>query len=145
AARLRERNPWSSMPDPLRILRRISAMSPAELADRLRDRASAELERLGRKLPTPAIPQQGFRKWLVSAPSERFYPGAHASNRTFIQKNFPQWIDRAVEQAESICRHQFQLLAMDRVTLAAAIDWHQDPYSSRRWELKFWADYKPQD
>lgn len=124
------------MPDVFRILRRVSAMPLTEIADRVREHELAALERIGMSPATPRIPDRDVKGWLRSGPLQRFYPGVTEANAP---------VEKTIEQAESIWRHEFQLLGLDRITLPATINWHQDPYTGNRWEVKFWADYKPQD
>lgn len=133
------------MPDAVRILRRIVKMPAREITGRLSERLSAEAERRGFPAQPPALPVQNFKHFLKGEACRRFYPSATAASRVLVKEQFPKWIEIAIEEAESICRHEFQLLSLDRVALGPSIDWRQDPYSGARWETKFWADYNPVD
>ncbi len=119
-------------------IRRLTAMSSAEITGRLREKTLAELERCGIPVATADLPSPDFKAWLGKARG-RFYPGVvdHLPNR---------WAKaRATQDAEAICRHELQLLGLPAVLLGDRIDWHRDPCSGAQWEIRFWADYKPQD
>ena len=75
-------------------------------------------------------------------PAGRFYRSHRENLRPFVEENFPQWIDRAVDEAERLCRHEFQLLGYAPVALGREIDWHRDPVTGQIWERRFWADYR---
>ena len=139
------------MPQPelnraLRKIQRISAMHPREIAHRLREKGYAELQRFGLASDEAGLPgAKGFKNYLAASAIHRFYPGVRDANPDFVRKHFPQWIDRAVEEAERLCRHEVRLLGLGDVTLGRRIDWHRDPYSGRDWEVKFHTRYMPQD
>jgi hypothetical protein len=125
-------------------LKRLAAMSPRELAHRAREKGYAQLERFGFTTNNPGAPDgAGFRQYLAGKPAERFYCGPRENPR-FIRQNFPQWIARAVEEAERLLRHEVRLLHFDPVSLGREIDWHRDPVTGRTWERLFWADYNPE-
>jgi hypothetical protein len=140
------------MNEALQKLKRLAAMSPRELAHRLRERSWVELERRGLLFTARgndfktrhSAPHSGiaFKSYLAGAPASRFYCGAKESLREFIQEHAPSWIDRAVDDAERLCRRQVQLLNFDPVQLGPNIDWHRDPVTGRQWERIFWSDYR---
>ncbi len=41
-------------------------------------------------------------------------------------------------------RTKIELLGYGKIQLGATIDWNRDPYTGRRWELRFWSDYNPE-
>lgn len=125
----------------IRKLKRLSSMRPRELTHRVRERVYSGLDRIGIGEPPPAV-RMPFKKYLAGSPAERFYRSHRENLRPFIEENFPQWIDRAVDEAERLCRHEFQLLGYAPVALDAEIDWHRDPITGRTWERHFWADYR---
>ncbi len=129
----------------LRKMRRLAAMRPREIAHRAREKAWSQLERFGVRPRNSGLPRGSLRSWLADAPLRRFYPGIADSDRAWVRANFPEWIAAAEAEADRICRHEFQLLGFPPVTLEGDIDWHRDPCSGHRWELKFWTSYKPQD
>lgn len=121
-------------------------MRPHELAHRVRAKFYSEAERInfgiGLNNPTAAVVMP-FKAYLAGTPADRFYLSHRDNFRPFFQKNFPQWIDRAIEEAEGLCRHELTLLGYGQVQLGAEIDWHRDPVTGRTWERRFWADYRP--
>jgi hypothetical protein len=137
------------MSEALQKLKRLAAMSPRELAYRVREKSWAELERRGVRFGcdfkthgSPSHSGIAFKNYLVGSPAKRFYCGSKESLREFIQQHAPSWIDRAVEDADRLCRRQVQLLNFDPVQLGAHIDWHRDPVTGRQWERIFWSDYR---
>jgi uncharacterized heparinase superfamily protein len=126
-------------------LKKIAAMPPRELAHRARAKGRAELERIGLLKGGPGAPHgEGFKSYLAGAPSHRFYRGLCESEGipSFVRKNFPQWIDHAVEDADKLCRHEIELLNFPPIDLGSKIDWHRDPVTGRVWERTFWCDYR---
>jgi len=133
------------MPDLIRTLQRLRGMGPRELAHRGREKAYTELDRTRARLGIAGLPAPAalpFREYLAGAPSRRFYRSHRENLLPFVHENFPQWIDRAVEEAERLCRHEIALLGHGPLQLGAAIDWHRDPVAGRIWERRFWADYR---
>ena len=106
----------------------------------------SELDRIGVGIGAPAARRLRlpFKNYLAGAPARRFYCSHRENLRPFIQKNFPQWIDRAVDEAERLCRHEVTLLGYGPVELGREIDWHRDPVTGQVWERRFWADYRPE-
>jgi len=129
------------MPELVRKLRRLSAMGPGELAHRVREKVHSELDRVSGSRPRPSLVIP-FKAYLAGAPGERFYGSHRQDLLPFVGEHFPQWIDRAVEEAEQLCRHQVSLLGYGTVDLGPAIDWHRDPVTGRRWERRFWTGYR---
>jgi hypothetical protein len=119
-------------------------MNLREFRDRARERACTQLERLHFLRSAPRVPGKGFKAWLQRDPLSRFYPGLLDAERGFVELRFPEWIERTVAQAEAIYCHEFQLFGQS-VSVGPEIDWHRDPCSNTRWELKFRADYRPAD
>jgi len=125
-------------------LKRLTAMSPGEIAHRTREKGYSQLERIGFCINNPGAPDgPGFRNYLAGAPARRFYRGPRESPR-FVRQNFPDWLDRAVDEAERLLRHEIQLLHFDPVHLGREIDWHRDPITGRTWERLFWTAYNPE-
>jgi Heparinase II/III-like protein/Heparinase II/III N-terminus len=125
-------------------LKRLTAMSPLEIAHRAREKGYSQLERIGLCMNNPGAPDGlGFKTYLAGKPAQRFYCGPRESPR-FIRKNFPHWIDRAVDEAERLLRHEVQLLHFNPVQLGREINWHRDPITGRTWERLFWTAYNPE-
>jgi len=125
-------------------LKRLGAMKPRELAHRVREKVYSEVDRIGAgtRVDNPAVGPD-FKTYLSGAPASRFYRGYSESLRPFVQTNFPQWIDRAVDEADRLCRHEIAILGYGPVELGPMIDWHRDPVTGRLWDRRYWADYRP--
>ena len=136
------------MSETVRKLKRLGAMTPLELAHRARERMYSELDRIasgtGIRDRTAAVAKP-FKSYLAGLPASRFYSSHRENLRPFVRDNFPAWIDRAVEEAERLSKHEITLLGHGPVELGAEIDWHRDPITGRVWERRFWADYRPVD
>jgi hypothetical protein len=126
----------------VRKLKRLGDMSAQEIAYRLRERTQSELERF-KVEPEGVAFGNGipFHSYLQHRPASRFYPGISGRTRQFVQSEFPEWIDRAVNEAEELCRHRLELLGLGTFDLGPDIDWHRDPVTGETWPLCFWADY----
>ena len=125
-------------------LRRLTTMGHRELALRARQKGYSQLERIGFTTNNPGAPDgPGFRQYLAGTPAQRFYRGYREGPR-FIRRNFPHWIDRAVDEAERLLRHEVRLLHFDPVHLGREIDWHRDPVTGRTWERLYWTAYNPE-
>ena len=125
-------------------LKRLTAMGPHELAHRIREKGYSQLERIGLGNGNPGAPNgPRFKAYLAAAPAQRFYCGAQ-EDAGLIRGCFPDWIDRAVDEAERLLRHEVRLLHLDPVNLGREIDWHRDPVTGRTWERLFWTEYNPE-
>jgi len=126
-------------------LKRLGAMGPRELAHRFRERGYSELERIGLGTSQMEAPDgMAFKSYLAGAPARRFFFSNGEGMREFIQKSFPQWINRAVSEAEKLCRHEVELFSHGPLQLGREIDWHRDPLTGQVWERRFWTDYQPE-
>ncbi|HLK68131.1 MAG TPA: alginate lyase family protein [Bryobacteraceae bacterium] len=121
-------------------LQRLGAMRPREVAHRVCEKMSAELERVGIASSCPK-PPSSFKAYLAGGPASRFYCSHQQDIAGFARDSFPEWIGRAAGLAETHCAHEVALLGYPPVHLGAAIDWHRDPVTGRTWERRFWADY----
>ncbi len=137
--------PQFEMTGIIRKLRRLSEMRPREMAHRFCDKGYAELERLGVGLRDPEVlAGLTFKGYLTGPASRRFYCGPRQNLRETIADQFPQWIDRAVKDADALCRHEIELLGYGKIRLGATINWNRDPISGRLWEKRFWTAYNPE-
>ena len=130
----------------VRKLSRLGAMRPRELAHRVREKLYSEMDRISTSVgagDAPSAVPMPFKNYLAGAPAARFYPGYREDLRPFVEESFPQWIDRAVEEAERLCKHEITLLGHAPVQLGGEINWHRDPVTGGIWERRFWADYRP--
>lgn len=58
------------------------------------------------------------------------------------RSNFNLKIRKVIEDAEAICRHEFDLLGSGSPFWGNPIDWHLDPVSGYRWPKKFFFELK---
>ena len=131
------------MPELAATVKRLSRMSFHEVAYRLREKGRTELERAELYTPPKPSGEESFKSCLT-ARAPYFYRGAQSTCKEFVDRNFPQWIDAAIQEAGKLCRHEVELLHLGPVNLRRAIDWHRDPYSGWGWERAFWAQYQPE-
>lgn len=86
-----------------------------------------------------------FKRYIEQGPAQRFYlpePQAERDRlQTFVEEYFPEWKENAIEEADRLCQHRFELLGLGEVRLGRDINWHQDPMTGRTWPRRFWADY----
>jgi hypothetical protein len=115
-------------------------MRAGELAHRFREKVSNGMERIGLRAGVPGTPIDFTGFLQTSVP--RFYRGVQTSQRDFLTREFPDWVDRAVEEADRLCRHEVELLGFGRIELGPEIDWHRDPVTGKIWERRFWTDYR---
>jgi hypothetical protein len=112
-------------------------MHGREIAYRAGERVRSDSERFGfvRRVKAPA----GFLHYLGGEARRRFYRGATET------PPFSVWVERAVADAEALCRHEMKLFHTGTPGLEARakskIDWHHDPVSGRPWPQRFWRDY----
>jgi hypothetical protein len=129
----------------IKKLKRLGAMAPRELAHRLREKGTSELERLGIGLDEWEIPQgTPFKRYLSGTPAQRFYTGNPERLRQWVQENHPRWIDRAVEEAERLCSQEIYNLGSGPLALGDQIDWHRDPLTRKIWERQFRTANRPE-
>jgi len=119
-------------------LGRLVNMRPTEIAFRVLERGRTELERLGWTTP-PKAPSH-FKDCLGDV-AMRFYRGTSPTARRLFETVFPQWLEAAIREADKLCAHDLELLAMGPVHLGDRIDWHRDPYSGETWERRFRTGY----
>jgi len=76
---------------------------------------------------------------------ENFYisPKQRKTLPAFVQASSPEWIDKAVREADALCEHRLELLGYGAVDLGPEINWHRNPVTNVEWPRRFWADYDP--
>src|SRR6201995_5417418 len=121
-------------------LRRLSATKPRELAHRVRERVSVEMERMGVATASP-LPPSDFKAYLKGDPADRFYCSHRQDLHGFVRQNFSEWLKASIHEAENLCEHEVPLLGYAPVQLGHDIDWHRDPITGALWEGRFWAEY----
>src|SRR5262249_32726146 len=115
----------------LEKLHRLRQMSHAELAHRLRERWRKETDRLrfyrgarGEACEFDSLtePHGGsLKQYFLERVSFRFYPSVHDKDETLslIREQFPEWVDRAIREAERLCEHRLNILGHNDVGLEA--------------------------
>jgi len=129
-------------------MRRVAAMSPAEIAERVRQevrkRTDAILCALGVDLTRGEISQVARRasRNSSSATARRgrfFFDAADVPRRlSLLRERMPEQVEGILERAEQICRHQFDLLGYEDVDYGAGIDWHLDAVHRKRAPNDLW-------
>ncbi len=61
-----------------------------------------------------------------------------SSTVRFFHEHMPGTIDATIQRADSICRHQFDLLGYEGLDYGAEIDWHLDAVSGKRAPRRPW-------
>jgi hypothetical protein len=113
-------------------------MSPKELADRLRQQATARIDFLRYKAGA------GFEaRFDLKAPARReglFFFAADSIPKVCsrLRECFPKETDQIIERAERICKHRFDLLGYRDLDYGAEIDWHCDRVHGKRAPRKPW-------
>jgi hypothetical protein len=68
-------------------------------------------------------------QFFVNVRDEKFWESYRAQ--------FAAKVQRVIEDADAICRHEFDLLGSGKAHVGNPIDWHVDPVSGYRWPKKF--------
>jgi hypothetical protein len=134
--------------------KRLQHMTPQEIAHRLRERMRRETDRLrfraGSERNTDdelamLIDRHGssLKSYFQSEPAVRFYASTHdrPAAADFIRTNFPDWLERTIQQAGVLCEHRIDILTFKDISLEGDIDWNRDPISGFQWPRRYWADY----
>ncbi|MGH9345338.1 MAG: alginate lyase family protein, partial [Terriglobia bacterium] len=124
---------------------RAAAMSWDEFKTRLRQEAAKRVDRVayGAGLDGAARelrPLNGARKSATAPngnavlPSGRFYFESHEVLEILrlLRERFPGECEAAIERANRILRHQFDVLGFKALDYGGAIDWRLDPISGKR-------------
>ena len=125
---------WSSR------FRRVMAMSPQEIAHRLRQQTTARLDFLRYKAG------MDFEPRLETAPPSpdragnqpRFFfsPDEVPQLCARMRQLFPAECNRIIERATRICQHKFDLLGYKDLDYGPEIDWHCDRVHARQAPIK---------
>src|SRR5262245_43897637 len=135
-------------------LNRLRQMSVSEIAHRLREQFRRETDKLrycaGSRLDKDDELDQliqchgsSIKTYFLQGPARRFYASVQDREATadFVRRRYPQWLDRAIQEATRLCEHRVKLLAYGDVFLGRNIDWHRDPIAGFHWPRRYWADY----
>jgi hypothetical protein len=137
-------------------LRKLRAMTPAEIAERVRYRTVLTLERAmhrrGRLTSTTSLEPvlrrdlrgSGWRARLLASrakPGARFYAGARerAAVRALFEGPYTQERRAAAVHAARAREHRFEFFGR-QFAYEAEIDWQKDPVTGRQWPAAFHAD-----
>jgi len=120
-----------------RVYRRVLEMDRAEIADRIRQQATARLDVLRYKAGADFAPRMNPP---VTGPQPRFFfsPDAVPGLCAKLRQLFPEAAEQIVERAERMCEHRFDLLGFDAVDYGPDIDWHCDRVHGKRAPRKPW-------
>jgi Heparinase II/III-like protein/Heparinase II/III N-terminus len=67
-----------------------------------------------------------------------FLPDEVSARVELLRRYLPEEADGIIREADEICRHQFRLLAYEKLDYGSAIDWHLDAVHGKRAPLKPW-------
>lgn len=117
---------------------RALAMSPREMADRLRQQATARLDFVRYKSGLAFEPQ--FVRNVSAGSTPQFFFSANEIPRlcTILREFFPVQTREMLERAERICEHRFDLLGYRDLNYGGKIDWHVDRVHGKRAPQKPW-------
>lgn len=120
-----------------RIATRLKAMSGAELADRVRQQATARVDYWRFKAGAGVKPH--FRSH-VTGPARQFFfaPEQVPELCSKLRQLFPDTARQIIQRAERISEHRFDLLGYEGLDYGSEIDWHSDRVHGKRAALKPW-------
>jgi hypothetical protein len=113
-------------------------MGSKELADRLRQQATARLDFLRYKVGIEFGPRLNRSALQQSAPHFFFSSVDVPRLCTRLRELFPEQSKRIIERAERICKHRFDLLGYRDLDYGMEIDWHCDRVHGKRAPRKPW-------
>ena len=124
-----------------RVYRRVRAMDRTEIADRIRQQATARFDLVRYKTGGDFAPRMLS---TVTGAQPRFFftPEAVPELCARLRDLFPETVKQIIERAERICEHRFDLLGYDDVDYGSEIDWHGDRVHGRRAPRKPWFQIK---
>jgi len=130
----------SSVPGWMRIYRRLRSMQGVEIADRVRQHATARIDWLRYKAGADFAPQLGDTASVQ--PRFFFSPQTVPALCSKLRELFPETADQIVRRAERICQHRFDLLGYEPLDYGSEIDWHSDRVHGKRAPRKPWFKVK---
>ncbi len=124
-----------------RVYQRVLAMDRAEIADRIRQQATARFDLARHKAGADFAPRMLA---TVSGAQPRFFFSSEAVPElcTRLRDLFPETVKQMIERAERICEHRFDLLGYDTLDYGSEIDWHCDRVHGKRAPRKPWFQIK---
>ena len=118
--------------------RRAMGMSSKELANRLRQQATARLDFLRYKVGIEFEPRLDGSTSARPAPHFFFSTDDIPRLCSRLRELFPEQTERIIAQAERICKHRFDLLGYRELDYGMEIDWHCDRVHAKRASRKPW-------
>jgi hypothetical protein len=134
---------------------RLKALSPETIRFALSAGCRIQLDRLrywlrggpGRDDEVAALAGKAggsLKTYLETRAARRFYPSVSPQHRdatlNVLKRTMAARAYRAIEEAERLCEHRFDLPGCRDLALGQRIDWHRDPVSGHRQHQRFWAD-----
>src|SRR6266568_1854976 len=116
--------------------KRLTAMSRAELADRVRQQVMVRADALRHRAGLPFAGR--IFESATDKPRFFFSPDSVSSLSDLLRKRLPQDAQAIVERAQRVCEHCFDLLGYENLNYGAVIDWHSDLVHKKRAPLKPW-------
>src|SRR5579862_3034510 len=122
--------------------RRAVAMNPKEVADRLRQQATARWDYLRYKAGGSFERSFDLKEELKASTRRKpqFFFSADSIPQlcTRLRERLPKETDRIIERAEWICQHRFDLLGYRDLDYGTEIDWHLDRVHGKQAPRKPW-------
>ena len=122
------------------IYRRVRSMGAAEIADRVRQHASARLDWVRYRLGFDFSPNLATA--LSAQPRFFFSPTDVPQLCSILRELFLETASQIVQHADRICQHRFDLLGYEGVDYGSEIDWHCDRVHGKRAPRKPWFNVK---
>jgi hypothetical protein len=118
--------------------RRLQAMTPRELADRLRQHMTARADWLRYKLDIDFAPRLDFNASSPYQPQFFFSIDSVSQLCSTLGDLFPQECERIIDRAQRICDQKFDLLGYRNLDYGPEIDWRLDRVHGKRAPQKPW-------
>ena len=113
-------------------------MSSKEIADRLRQQATARFDFLRYKTGGSFEPRLDLTATARREPQFFFSADSVPQLCARMKERLPGEADQIIERAERICEHRFDLLGYGDVDYGPEIDWHLDRVHGKRAPRKPW-------
>jgi hypothetical protein len=118
---------------------RAFSMSPQELADRLRQQASARLDLLRYKAGFPFEPQVAAHTSSAEKEPQFFFEANEIPRLcALLREHFSAETEEIIARAERVCDHRFDLLGYRDLDYGREIDWHCDQVHGKVAPRKCW-------
>ena len=122
--------------DWMRVYRRLRSMRAGEIADRLRQHATARVDWMRYKLGADFSAE--IASVSLGQPRFFFSPQDVPALCSRLRQLFPETAEEIVQRAERICQHRFDLLGYEAVDYGSEVDWHCDRVHGKRAPRKLW-------